>query len=237
MFADAMKYRSLVSLVVVAAVVSGCNRSAEGQLPTPAMLSEALPTITEMPGTWNESQRQVFETRSPENPSIDPSIWCPAAQEVTKDLVDLAGDSGADVEMQSGTTSSVTRMMRLQAWANDDVEAYFKDAREAVRICDGETVTDESGAISSYSVVEGKDIGDESITWLQTATPPADTQGEKLESIGRTTIARFGSIVMVLQLGDVAMTGEGEAMVEKEWWSIVELAGKKLDTLDSQVHD
>jgi len=40
---------------------------------------------------------------------------------------------------------------------------------------------------------------------------------------------------MVMQLGDVAFTGSAEAMDEDEWWSVVELAGKKLDTLDSQV--
>lgn len=233
----AKRHTTLWGVVLVALAVGGCAKSAEGEKPTPAMLSEALPTITEMPGTWNETQRQVFETRSPENPSIDPSIWCPAAQEVTKNLVDFAGDSGADVEMESEGASGVVRLMRLQAWANDDVEAYFRDAREAVRICDGETVTDESGVVSTYSVVEGKDIGDESISWLQTTTPPVETQQDKRAFIGRTTIARFGSIMMVMQFGDVAMTGEGEAMAEQEWWSIVELAGKKLDTLDSQVRD
>lgn len=233
----AKRHTTLWGVVLVALAVGGCTKSAEGEKPTPAMLSEALPTITEMPGTWNETQRQVFETRSPENPSIDPSIWCPAAQEVTKNLVDFAGDSGADVEMESEGASGVVRLMRLQAWANDDVEAYFRDAREAVRICDGETVTDESGVVSTYSVVEGKDIGDESISWLQTTTPPVETQQDKRAFIGRTTIARFGSIMMVMQFGDVAMTGEGEAMAEQEWWSIVELAGKKLDTLDSQVRD
>jgi hypothetical protein len=33
------------------------------------MISEALPTITEMPGDWDETQRQVFLVREPENPS------------------------------------------------------------------------------------------------------------------------------------------------------------------------
>ena len=103
-------------------------------------------------------------------------------------------------------------------------------------ICDGEKVTAESGAVEQYSVVEGRDIGDESVSWLQKTTPPPATQGEKMESVGRTTIARFGSIIMVIQIGDVAFTGSTEAMDEDEWWSIVELAGKKLDTLDKRVH-
>lgn len=224
--------------VVVALSLAGvsCTRSAEGQLPTPAMISDVLPTITDMPGEWDETQRQVFETREPENPSIDPSVWCPDSDMVTKNLVELAGDSGADVEMQARTEGGTVRMMRLQAWANDDVEAYFRDAKEAARICDGAEVTSESGAVEKYAIVVGRDIGDESISWIQTTTPPLATQGDKMEVIGRTTIARFGSIIMVMQLGDVAFTGQTAAMDEDEWWSIVEDAGRRLNELDSQVH-
>jgi hypothetical protein len=102
-------------------------------------------------------------------------------------------------------------------------------------ICDGESVTADSGAVETYSVVEGRDIGDESVSWVQKTTPPPATRSEKMESVSRTTIARFGSIVMAMQLGDVAFTGSAVAMDEDEWWSIVELAGEKLGTLDSQV--
>lgn len=228
----------LVPVVVALSLVGvSCTRSAEGQLPTPEMISDALPTITDMPGEWDETQRQVFETREPENPSIDPSVWCPDSDMVTKNLVELAGESGADVEMQARTEGGTVRMMRLQAWANDDVEAYFRDAKEAARICDGAEVTSESGAVEKYAIVVGRDIGDESVSWMQTTTPPLATQGDKMEVIGRTTIARFGSIIMVMQLGDMAFTGQTAAMDEDEWWSIVEDAGRRLNDLDSQVHD
>jgi hypothetical protein len=227
------------SLIIVGAsllLVASCTRSAEGQLPTPEMLSDALPTITEMPGEWNESQRQVFAVRGNENPSIDPSVWCPNVTELTKNLVSLAGDSGADVEMQAVMPEGQPRMMRLQAWANDDVKAYFRDAKEAVEICNNVEVKDAVGVTEKYSVIEDRDIGDQSISWQQTTTPPASTQTEKFQTVGRTTIARFGSIIMVLQLGDMAFTGKTNAMNEDDWWDIVELAGKKLDTLDEQVH-
>jgi hypothetical protein len=218
-------------------LMSSCTRSAEGQLPTPEMLSNALPTITEMPGEWNETQRQVFAVRGNENPSIDPSVWCPNVTELTKDLVSLAGESGADVEMQAEMPDGQPRMMRLQAWANDDVKTYFRDAREAVQICNNVEVKDVSGVMEKYSVIEARDIGDESISWQQTTTPPESTQTEKFQTVSRTTIARFGSIIMVLQLGDMAFTGSTEAMDEDDWWDIVELAGKKLDSLDEQVHE
>jgi len=227
------------SLIIVGAsllLMASCTRSAEGQLPTPEMLSDALPTITEMPGEWNESQRQVFAVRGNENPSIDPSVWCPNVAEVTKNLVSLAGDSGADVEMQAVMPEGQPRMMRLQAWANDDVKAYFRDAKEAAEICNNVEVKDAIGVTEKYSVIEDRDIGDQSISWQQITTPPASTQTEKFQTVGRTTIARFGSIIMVLQLGDMAFTGKTNAMNEDDWWDIVELAGKKLDTLDEQVH-
>lgn len=105
-----------------------CTHSAEGQLPTPEMISDVLPTVTEMPGEWDETQRQVFETREPEYPSIDPSVWCPDSDMVTKNLVELAGDSAADVEMQARIENGAVRMLRLQASANDDMVAYFRDS-------------------------------------------------------------------------------------------------------------
>ena len=231
-----MKNKTFLAAVALV-VLASCTKSAEGQIPTPDMLSDALPTITEMPGDWRETQRQVFSERSAENPSIDPSVWCPDASTVTKNLVDLAGDSGADVEMQAVMVAGTPRLMRLQAWANDEVEAYYRDAKEAVRICDGKNVTDEDGVMNVYDVIQARDIGDESISWMQTTTPPASAGEEKRSSTGRTTIARFGSIVMILQLGDVAQVGTSNTMPEDEWWDIVELAGGKLDDLDAQVHD
>lgn len=237
-FHGPMKKFALATIATLATILllSSCTKSAEGQLPTPEMLSEELPTITEMPGDWNESQRQVFAVRGNENPSIDPSVWCPAAKEVTKNLVKLAGASGADVEMQAEMEEGHPRMMRLQAWANDDVEDYFRDAKEGARVCDGETVTASSGATEKYLIIKNRDIGDESISWQQTTTPPVTTQSEKLQTVSRTTIARFGSIIMVMQLGDMAWTGTVDPMDEDKWWDIVELAGKKLDVLDEQVH-
>ena len=232
-----MRKNTLVHVVLTVALLSGCVRSAEGQHPDPAMLSGALLTITDMPGDWRETQRQAFSTREAENPSIDPSVWCPEAGNVTKNLVSLAGDAGADVEMQDLSAGNGYRLMRLQAWSNDDVENYYADAKEAVHICDGSTETDSEGVTTSSRIIDGRDIGDESVSWEDRVTPPVATQKEKMESVGRTTIARFGGIIMVLQLGDGGMTGTASLMDEDAWWSIVEKAGKKLADLDRQVHD
>ena len=220
---------SLISLI-------GCSDD-EGQLPTPSQISAELLTITDLEGEWSESQRQIFEKRGNENPSIDPSVWCTEAKVATENLVQLAGDSGADVEMQYRKTTEGSRMMRLQAWANAQAEDYFRDAKDAVRICDGKASTDEFGVTTSTDVIDDRDIGDESISWVQKTIPPTGTEKNKFETVGRTTIARFGDIIMVLQLGDASFVGSAELMNEDDWWSIVELAGEKLHQLDEEVSD
>ena len=148
-----------------------------------------------------------------------------------------ASRTGADVEMQADDTNDGARMMRLQAWSNNDVNSYFESAAEAARICDGQSSTDADGVGRSWDLIQGRDIGDESVSWTERTVPPEDTRGDKFESIGRTTIARFGDIVMVMQMGDANWTGTTEQMDEADWWAIVELAGKKLAILDAQVHD
>lgn len=239
-YARRMNYRPAVSLFATGLLVAsmmGCTKAATGQKPTPAMLSDALPFITDMPGSWDETQRQLFDERGVENPSIDPSVWCDEARSTTRNLVELAGDSGADVEMKAEVAAGGARMMRLQAWSNDDVSAYVAGVVEAVRLCDGNSVTDLDGVSRSWQRIQNRDIGDQSVSWIDSTEPPENVQTEKFSSIGRTTVARFGDIVMVLQLGDANFSGRIEPLSEEDWWTIVELAGRRLDDLDEQVHE
>ena len=239
-YARGMNRGRVVSLLLAGLLitsVTGCTKSATGQKPTPAMLSDALPSITDMPGSWSETQRQVFDERGVENPSIDPSVWCDEASQVAENLIALAGEAGADVEMEAEVADGGARMMRLQAWSNDDVSAYVTDVAEAVGICDGRSVTDRDGVSRSWEVIDDRQIGDESVSWIETTVPPEDVLAEKFSSIGRTTVARFGDLVMVLQLGDANFSGRTEPMAEEDWWTIVELAGQRLDDLDEQVHE
>lgn len=224
-------FKKLVVATCALSLVVSCTNSSTSEFPTPNELSDALPAVTDMPAGWKESQRQVFETREVENPSIDASIWCVEAKEASANLIELAGQSGADVEMQFENSSGMPRMMRVQAWANDDAEEYFDGVAASVAACDGTTATDEFGAVTDTDVIEGRSLGDESVSWMQKTVPPTDTQDEKLESIGRTTVARFDSVIMVIQLGDAAMTGESVAMDEDQWWAIVEIAAESLRNL------
>lgn len=223
--------RILASFALVITVVSCSDDTDEAtqKYQTAKALSDALLTVTDMPAGWEESQRQVFEKRENENPSLDPSVWCPAAQTTAEPLIELAGDSGADVEMNmnrgGGQGSS---LMRLQAWSNEDVEEYFSTAAIAAEKCDGAKTTDESGVVTALSLITNRTLGDESVSWSERLDPPASTQDEKMSTIGRTTIARFGNVIMVLQIGDAAPTDSLTLMDESQWWDIVSLAGEKL---------
>lgn len=221
--------RVMVSIAVLA--VAGCTQSVNDAGPTPSDLSDALLTVTDLGSGWNETQRQFFDVRSNENPSIDGSQLCSDAAAQSGMLTELAGQAGADVEMNYSGDGDGARFMRLQAWSNEDAEEYLDAIAAVVAICDGVTETDDIGVVSSTDSLTGRSIGDDSVSWSTRVVPPPDTQKDKFESVGRTTVARFGEVVMVLQLGDANFAGSAEAMAEDDWWEIVTQAADKLDNL------
>ena len=230
--------RTAVSLGLVFAItLAACSDDvdeATEKIQTAKALSDALLTVTDMPSGWEESQRQVFNTRSMENPSIDPSVWCSQAKATAEPLVDLAGQSGADVEMsQSRGGNAGASMMRLQAWSNDDATEYFATAQAAVEKCDNVSSTDESGVSTKTEVIDGRSVGNESVSFSQETIPPPSTQGEKFSSVSRTSIVRIGSIIMVMQLGDAGPTGSVQLMDEETWWGYVTQAVDKLEELNN----
>ena len=166
-------------------------------------LSDALLTETDLGddlgGTWTETQRDMFTTREPENPSIDPSLWCDEADGDA--LVTLAGDSGADVELKFGDETSPF-MVRQQAWSNGDVDSYFAAIKDAVDACDGTTWTDEEGNSYTMGPTQVPTIGDESVSWGITIEL---VEGDQPASIALQTVAKFDNVIMVLQGG--ASTG------------------------------
>lgn len=216
--------RLAVAACVLVIGISGCTKSADT---SPEALSEGLLDITDMPGDWQETQRDVFSTRGVENPSLDPSIWCPDAAAETAGLVDLAGDSGADVEMQMQSDGQeVPRLMRLQAWRNDSTRQYFEQLLTAVNICDGATWTEELGVTTEMWKIDGPDVGDESVSWGSQLAPPEGK--EQAASTGRTTVARLGEVIMVLQIGDFTTTSSVGELSDADWREIVQRAADKL---------
>lgn len=220
--------RSAALVSAIALLAAGCSPH---KYLDPQTLSDHLVTITDLPTGWSETQRQAFETRSNENPSIDPSVWCSEATAAAVPLITLADGDGADVEMQFAKTGAGGRMMRLQAWSNSNVKQYFETLLEVVRMCDGKKRTDTDGTVTQTDIITGKSIGDESVSWTDVVTPPAAQSGDKLESVGRTTVARFHNVIMVLQIGDAGPAGSSQLLNETDWWDIVTRAATKLESV------
>jgi len=208
-----MRWRAVIAgpvVISLAFVACGDDRAATTTTTTspaftPQQLSEALLTTSDLGGlgiVWTETQRDVFATREPENPSIDPSLWCPAGK--GDELVALAGGEGADVELMSGSSES-PYIVRQQAWTNADVERYFASVKGAVDACSGVTWTDDGG--NSYTLAPSATvpaIGDDSVSWRVTIELTGATPSM---SFTDQTASRFGDVMMVLQGGATPTTG------------------------------
>lgn len=219
---------NLLLLVLGATALFGCH-SSTGSWHSTTELSEALLTVSDMGGEWRETQRDVFDERAVENPVIDSSLFCPAASRIASTLDALAGQAGADVEMQMKET---TRMMRLQAWDNPDASAFFTAVSTAVTTCDGVEWTDaDVGVTTTFEAVAGPTIGDDSVHWAIVSSPPADNPDGKFGGAGRTSVARFDDVIMVLQVGDFALDPTSVAMSPSDWRALVTLAAEKIGDL------
>lgn len=210
--------------LLVAIVLCGCADTADK---TPEALSRGLLDITDMPGEWQETQRDVYTSRGAENPSIDSSTWCPKAKDEVAKLEDFAGDAGADVEMQMQVDGvEVSRMMRLQAWTNDSARDYFAEIVTVVNMCDDAKWTEEPGVTTEMWKIDGPDVGEESVSWGSQIFPPKGK--EMATSTGRTTVARPGEVIMVLQIGDFTASSSVGALGDTVWRDIVQRAAVKL---------
>ena len=214
---------------MLAALFVACGESVDTF--TPEQLGSALLTTTDLDAdtglTWNETQRDTFDTREPENPSIDPSLWCAEAE--GDELATLAGDSGADVELRIGTDETPF-IIRQQAWANDDVSEYFSRLSDAVETCAGATWTDgEGNSYSLESIPDFVDIGSESVTWKVTITISDSSTGDSTIAFTQQTAARFGGVMMLVQSG--AMMTAGPEASGPNSALIVRAAGDKMSAL------
>ena len=211
-----------VPFFVVVALLAGCQ-SANGN-PSPAEIDDGLLSVTDLDTEWRETQRDAFDERGVENPVLDTGAFCPEAEIDPDELAELAGQAGADAEFQKKDGSAA---IRLQAWSNSDAVLFDDTVAAAVLACDGKSWTDEFGTTGALTVIEGPDVGDSSVHWSTTFVPSGD-KGEKAESTGRTSVVRFGDVVMVLQWG--VFGGDPITDADEQWWS--ELVGEAYEKLD-----
>lgn len=209
-----MTWQSVVTgvalLVLPIAACGSDNGAPTSPSYTSTQLGAALLTVGDLGDlgtTWTESQRDVFTVREPENPSIDPSLWCPAGK--GNELVALAGPAGADVELTLDNPDA-PYLVRQQAWSNADVREYLAAVKAAVTACTGETWKDEGGnAYTLQPAASVPAVGDDSVSWRVTIELTGG-QGTSM-SFTDQTAARFGDALMVLQAGATPATGPGVA--------------------------
>jgi hypothetical protein len=215
----------MITLVLMSLMLGACgsDKTTTPTTFTPQQLSGALLTTSDLGTGWTETQRDVFATRQPENPSIDPSLWCPAGK--GDQLVTLAGHEGADVELSSGSRDS-PYMVRQQAWTNADVEQYLTSVKAAIGACSGLTWEDSGGNSYTLQPLAAPETGDESVSWTVTIQLSGTTP---MTSFSQQTAARFGAVMMVLQGGAIATTGPAAAA--PNYSMIVRAAGDRMAAL------
>jgi len=200
---------------------------------TAEQLDEALVTAQELADTtgleWTETQRTAFDTRAPENPSIDASLWCPTGRAAGLDR--LAGDSGVDVELVVKDTDS-PYMVREQVWTNADVRRYYASLSAVVTGCSGVTWNDGDG--NSYLLEPNPmtpRIGDESVSWTVTITLGASSESG-VTTLTQQTVARFGEALMVIQGGAIRSSDTGGSA--PNYTLLVRAAANKMTRLRSE---
>ena len=183
-------------------------------------LAAGLLAAADLGAGWGETQRDVFTRREPENPSIDPSLWCPGPP--GDSLVSLAGQEGADVEIGVAATPY---MVRAQTWSNSEVTEYFATLVAAIAACSGESWADEEGNAYTLTTLASPAIGDEAVRWTITIELVEADMSYPAEHMA----ARFGDVMLVVQGGERPATGPAAAALDFD--TIVGIAGEKMAAL------
>jgi len=219
--------RSALALGLALGLVSATAACGGGDpARTGAQLDAVLLAPADLGEGWTQTQRQVFTERGPEHPSIDPSVWCPAAEDDGARLVKLAGSSGADVELE-GAGGDPVRLIRQQAWSNGDARTFFRTVVAAVTACRDATWQGEDGSTATFTVLTAPTTGEEAVSFSVEATIHG-TDGDTLWQ-ARHVVARTGSTVMVLDGSEIRPATGAPAGT---WWSgVVDAAGTKLARL------
>lgn len=227
--------KAVTACLAIAALsvgTSSCLFKTASTAADPENLSKQLLEVTDLESKWNETQRQVFTTRGNENPSIDSSMMCPEAKSTADTFATLAGDRGADVEMEMKGVSAGGILMREQAWSNENAKNFLAAVKEAAALCDGKEWTDDSGVTNSIEILEDAKLGDESVGWANESSPPANLGKEKPSGVGRNIVVRIGDVVLVLQAGSYSVENQGPVMSLEDWKVLATRAFKKMDKVN-----
>ena len=204
-----------------------CNRiQDDANYISPQELSQVLVEVGDLPAGWTETQRETFNVRELENPSLDNSLWCPKVANSKSELSNLAGDTGADVELEFRESNGVFVAMRLQAWSNADAKRYFSLATSMIEKCDGESWTDNDVEYTE-KIVDGVQVGDSSISWQVDISSKNATVN--FSSSNKLSMVLFGDVIALLQHGKNTTSGSVNSLVSAEWLTVANIVMKRLE--------
>ena len=227
--------RRLACAVAIVAVVvlTSCGSSTGGKadttttaatVHTPAELGAALLTESDLGGAWTESQRDVFTTRQPDNPSVEDSLsLCPAASTQLDTLRTLSSQAGADVEFQHARTTVQGWFIRQQAWNDVRVPRYLAVLAAGVAACHGQTWNDPDGnSVQALDVTDSTELGDESIM-LRSETVVHSADGDVAWRT-RLAVARFGNVLMAVGELTVQPASSPSPVSDADWRHLLDVA-------------
>lgn len=220
-----MRARSVRSLLFVAlltaSVAVGCGGGGNAG-PTPQQLERVLLESTDLGPEWIETSRGPFDRRDDEHPSIDPALWCPDATAESEVLANLAGERGADAELEIARPEALFIGVRQQLWSNDAATDYLASADGAVERCDGTTWTDDDGNSFASARLDWPVVGDQAVHWSVTTVDPMPSG----DAVWRMTLSvvRFGDVVMVLQQADARRDDSAAAEDDVERRDLLRIA-------------
>lgn len=197
--------------------------------PTPSEMKAVLLGSDDLGSKWMVMQSQAFDSREG-IPTLDPGTWCPAAADASSGLGDLAGKSGAITGLRGvDLPKGVSHQISEQLFDTGSAGEFVALVKSGVDACSGAPWTNSNGNVVRVDPLTSPDVGDESVS----ATTLIATQEEGTDFVFRTRflVARFGSVVMILQEVDVQESGAAPLMDGGEWGSLVSMAAEKLSGL------
>lgn len=219
---------ALVSLIILA---SSCKTANDNSEVTPTRISDALLSITDLDTGWSQSSRQVYTSRASDNPAID-TQWCPGAMASAAQLIQLAGDRGALVDLKFAGSIPSSRTLSEDAWNDENAQSFMSKIKAVIDSCNGKTWTDEVGVTATLTKTSGRSFGDDSAGFSVAITPPASMAKQKFPEVCRTIAVRTGSTIMILEVWDSSKSNVmPDAISGSAWTSIVGAATDKLAKL------
>ena len=229
---------AVLLLLLLASCGSGGGAGTAEKTYAPEQLEPVLLTAAEVGPGWTEQDRQMPTTASSSSVSVPSSSserstsFCPAVGTKLAEFERRTSDQLATSVVLSSPDATEARPVGVieKLWSVDEATALFGDMKAALPNCIGQTWTTSDGEQLTLAPMTGlPTIGDESFSFLATASEP--TRSGNVEWYLPTTIARFGSVIAILEGLDIHDTGAAPTLTVPQLNNIFTTAARKIESL------